>query len=112
MRTQTQKIKPVIVQGSKANYLNPFSMVVLSIKLYFNGRVSIFLKMFVTVLQLVAIAYWIWPFDFLPALPFDDITVMMIPLYILVFGSPAEIVREAQNQNAETAAVIEAKSNP
>jgi uncharacterized membrane protein YkvA (DUF1232 family) len=58
-----------------------------AMQLFFHPNVPLSLKL---LLPVAALAYWIFPFDLLPGLPFDDIAVLLIALRLFVhFAEPA-----------------------
>lgn len=50
-------------------------------QLFWDPEVPIMLKF---LLPFMAIVYWVFPFDFLPFLPFDDIVVMLAAMSLFV----------------------------
>ncbi len=58
-----------------------------AMQLFFHPNVPLSLKL---LLPVAALAYWIFPIDLLPGMPFDDIAVMLIALRLFVhFAEPA-----------------------
>ena len=50
-------------------------------RLVFDGRVPMTLKL---MLPIAAVAYWFWPIDLMPGLPFDDVAVLLVALHFFV----------------------------
>lgn len=58
-----------------------------AMQLFFHPNVPLSLKL---LLPVAALAYWIFPIDLMPGLPFDDIAVLLIALRLFVhFAEPA-----------------------
>ncbi len=58
-----------------------------AMQLFFHPSVPLSLKL---LLPVAALAYWIFPIDLLPGMPFDDIAVLLIALRLFVhFAEPA-----------------------
>lgn len=68
-----------------------------ALQLFFHPSVPLSLKL---LLPVAAVAYWLFPFDLLPGLPFDDIAVLLIALRLFVhFAEPA--IQRSQSDAAE-----------
>lgn len=50
-------------------------------RLVFDARVPMTLKL---ILPVAAVAYWFWPIDLMPGLPFDDVAVLLVALHFFV----------------------------
>ena len=60
-------------------------------RLLWHPRVPVTLKLFLPVL---AAAYWVWPIDLLPGMPFDDVAVLLVAARFFVNMAPKDIVND------------------
>lgn len=73
-------------------------------RLLWSPQVPTLLKM---ALPIAALAYWLFPLDLLPGLPFDDIVVLLAALRLFVQLSP-QVAREAANSPFSSASYDDA----
>lgn len=81
--------------GSPSALVQLVRTLILAIRLFFDGRVPAWTK----IIPLAALAYIIFPLDFLPDLvpgfgQLDDLTVLLIALWAFVQLCPLKIVRD------------------
>ena len=60
-------------------------------RLLWHPRVPVTMKLFLPVL---AAAYWIWPIDIMPGMPFDDVAVLLLAARFFVQMAPKDIVND------------------
>lgn len=67
--------------SSSSVFAGMMNEIVAAGRLFVDPRVPLYLK---TILPIAALIYWVWPFDLMPGLPFDDVAVVVGAIYLFV----------------------------
>ena len=95
--------------GKRTIPANVFEQMMQAGKLVFDGRVPFSLKL---MLPIAAAAYWLWPLDLMPGLPFDDIAVLFVALSFFVQLANQALARPGGQQATGGAASAQANAGP
>jgi len=87
-------------RSSSVNNVGVLQQMGRAIRLLFDPRVPASLKL---MLPVAAALYWLWPIDFMPGLPFDDVAILIGAL-MLFAKLASEALERQQRQERDTSA--------